>query len=541
MKIRRFVLFITFAGIAWNYALCQDIGAGSDNKHSFKVKASSSGPVIWNVADNINMWDFSQWHGDMEKENKDHFKTDLPYVKYVQFMTIGGSEQRDMFKNPLDRSVMDDYDFSPLVRACKNVLIQGLIPTVKLGNVPLKFSANPQISSDFRVNKCPPDDYNLWHNYIKALAQTLVDNFGLKVVKDFRFGVLTEYENGSWFSLDDSPEKTKIAYFKLYDYAVDALEQVLGNKVCVGAHSMTVANGLWDEKEFITHCAKGKNYCTGKTGTRICYLAVSFYDLRPGVPDKRTLAETVNELKEAAIKEGLKDLFYGVDEGRILRGGDHKEIGPRAVGHTWQAAYDARLYHTMLDENIDYLSHWSYNTNNIKTGIPSVSAHTSDLFYRLTGAVRLPVEYQTNDTSKDNKTGGIAAFNKKQNKLYLLFYAYTDSVTRRENRDISCEIQGLGKKSYQVKAVRTLISDDTNFFDDWLNDWPELGITKDDFSWSYESFVVSPRFIPQAKIPYYMSCAELKPVTEMLNIDNGRLNIKTNIPDSGVLLYEISL
>jgi hypothetical protein len=487
------------------------------------------------------MWDFHHWYDAMEKEPEDHLRTNLPYIKYVQFMTIGGSEQRDMFKNPLDRSVVDDYDFSPLIRVCKNVLYQGAIPHVKLGNVPLKYSANPRISSDFHVNKCPPDDYNLWHGYIKAIAQTLVDTFGLERVRTWRFGVLTEYENRSWFSVDDDPEKTKIAYFKLYDYAVDALERVLGTEVCVGAHSMTVANGLWDEKEFVSHCARGKNYCTGKNGARLCYLAASFYDSRPGVPDKRTLAETINELRDAAVKEGLKDLYYGVDEGRILRGIDKKELGPRAVGQTWQAAYDARMYHTMLDENIDYFSHWAYTTNHLNVGIPSVSAHTSELFYRMTGAVRLPVEYRTDDTLKSNKTGGIAALNREQNKLYLLFYAYSDSVEQREIRDISCEISGLGRKSYRVKAVRTLVSDDTNFFDEWLNDWPQLGITEDDFSWSSDSFVISPKFIPAEKQTYYMSCAQLKPVTEILRINKGHLTIQTTIPKHGVLLYEISL
>lgn len=517
--------------------------------HVFEFRAARSGPVIWNMADNMNMWYYaSSWHDTMEKEPDNHFRKNLPYVKYIQLMTAaGGNEQRDLFKNPLDRTVTDDYDFSPLIRACRNILRQGLVPHIKLGNVPLKYSRDPQISKDFKVNKCPPDDYNLWHTYIKAMMQSLADTFGLKTVRDWRFGIVTEYENKSWFSVDDDPVKTRDAYFTLYDYTVDALEQVLGKNVCVGAHSMTVSDGLWDERELIAHCARGQNRCTGKTGTRLCFLAASFYDEQPGKPGKRTLSETITLLRDAAVKEGYKNLFYGIDEGRILRGIDNKELGPRAVGYTWQAAYDARLYHTMLDENIDYFSHWAYTTDGICTGVPSVSAQTAELFFRMVGSVRLSGKYQTAD--KEGKVGAVAALNKKQNKLYLLFYAYSDSVFRSGQREISCKIVDLGKKSGKATATRTLISDDSNFFDEWVADRAKAGITENDFGWSSSSFVITPPTLQgsahlkvfQDRLPYYMSCAELKPVSETMDVKDGILNIRTAIPIHGVLLYEITL
>lgn len=511
-----------------------------DRVHYFKIEPHP-GSILWNVADNMNMWDLKQWHEPMEKEADDHFRRNLPFVRYIQLMTAcGGNEQRDLFKNPLDRTVTDDYDFSPLVRACRNILKQGLIPHLKLGNVPLKYSEDPQISADFGVNVCPPYDYNLWHGYIKALLRSLVDDFGLKTVQGWRFGVLTEYENKSWFSVGDDPEKTKEAYFTLYDYTVDALEQVLGKSICVGAHSMTVSDGLWDEREFIAHCARGKNRCTGKTGTRLCFLAGSYYELSPGMPNERTLPETINELRDAATKEGLDDLFYGIDEGRILDGTDKKPIDPRAVGQTWQAAFDARMYHLMLDENIDYFSHWWYTTNGILNGIPSVAMHTSGLFYKLAGSARLGITSETED-SKVQKTGAIAAINKQQNKLFLLFYAYSDSVSDNGNREIVCEIPGFGKNKNQVTAISTLISDDTNFFDDWLADWSRLRISNDDFKWSSDSFVIKPDLIGEENLSHYMSYASLKPVKELLNIENSVLTIRKSIPVHGVLLYEIDL
>ena len=515
--------------------------------HHFKFQVGRSGSVIWNVADNMNQWSYSPiWSNIMENEPVDHFQKNMPYVKYMQLMTAaGGNEQCDLLKNPLDRTVMDDYDFAPLICACKNIVRQGLIPHLKLGNVPLKYVDNPQISRSFGVNTRPPDDYHRWHAYIKAMMQSLSNEFGIKTVRNWRFGVVTEYENKDWFSVDDDPAKTRNAYFAMYDYTVDALEQTLGKNVCVGAHSMTVIEGLWDEREFIAHCARGKNFCTGKTGTRLCFLAASYYDDRPGVSGKHnSLSETIALLRNAAVKEGFKNLFYGIDEGRILQGTDKKDLGPRAVGYTWQAAYDARMYHTMLDENIDYFSHWAYTSSGIRTGVPSVSAHTSDLFYRMDGSVRLLGTYETTG-NEAGQVGGIAAFNKKQNKLYLLFYAYSDSVFQSGRREITCEIAGFGKKSGAIAATRTLVSDDSNFFDEWVIDRAKAGITEKDFSWSSDSFeattpAASGRIF-QNRLEYYKTCAELKPVSESLVLKNGIIHVRTSIPVHGVALYEIML
>lgn len=521
--------------------------------HAFNVRLDSSGKAIWNPADNMNMWNYAQdWHNAMEKEPADYFGRELPFVAYIQLMTAaGGNEQRDLFVDPSDLTVMDDYDFSPLIRACRNILRQGLTPHLKLGNVPLKYSRNPQISKDFGVNKCPPDDYRLWHNYIVAMMRSLAGEFGLKAVQNWRFGVVTEYENKDWFSVGDDPAKTRDAYLTLYDYTVDALEQVLGKNICVGAHSMTVSEGLWDERELIVHCARGKNRCTGKTGTRLCFLAASYYDLVPGetVRGSLTLPETIGHLREAAEKEGFKNLFYGIDEGRILMGLDRKPIGPRATGYTWQAAYDARMYRQMLDHDIDYFSHWAFTTEGVSSGIPSVSAQTAALFYKMNGSIRLPLACKTENDANGEETGAVAGWNKKQRKLYLLFYAYSDSVHHQGNRKISCSVEGLDKKVQNAKTVKTLISDDSNFFDEWLKDQKHWGITSDDFGWSSDSFVMKPPTLTnpkhveafRSKSSFYQSCAKLKPVHEVLPVTNGILEIHTEIPLHGVVLYEIEI
>ena len=60
---------------------------------------------------------------------------------------------------------------------------------------------------------------------------------------------MTEYENADWFVGSDSEDKEILAkesaeaYCKLYDYTAQALVDVLGEDVFVGAHSMSVTEG----------------------------------------------------------------------------------------------------------------------------------------------------------------------------------------------------------------------------------------------------------------------------------------------------------
>ena len=91
----------------------------------------------------------------------------------------GGNANRDLLRDPGDRSVMDDYQFDELIAALGNVVRQGLKPMIKTGAVPLKYTTKPVIQN-FGVNVCPPDDYNVYYDYINSLAERIVDEFGIE-------------------------------------------------------------------------------------------------------------------------------------------------------------------------------------------------------------------------------------------------------------------------------------------------------------------------------------------------------------------------
>ena len=134
--------------------------------------------------------DEQMWFEWAEEMPEGWLKTNYPWLEEMQiYVASGGAYMgyplkesdvaaceftRDCFKDPSDRSVLDDYDFTKLVRACGNMLRQGVRPCLKLHAVPIKYSSDPKIGW-FRTNSRPPDDYEVYANYIAALVQAMVD------------------------------------------------------------------------------------------------------------------------------------------------------------------------------------------------------------------------------------------------------------------------------------------------------------------------------------------------------------------------------
>ena len=214
------------------------------------LSSADKGKIIVNKFSDINMWMInSTWLKTAGAYPADYFKTRFPFVERIQLMAAtGGNSARDLFKNPEDRTTVGDTDFHALIKACENITAKGLKPMIKTGWVPLKLSAAPCIGKAFKTNLRPPQDYDAYYVYIRAVAEALKKRFGLKEMKNWSWGVGVEYENKDWFeAADGKPESTKAAYCKLYDYTVAALTDALGaENLTVGAHSMTVSEGLWD-------------------------------------------------------------------------------------------------------------------------------------------------------------------------------------------------------------------------------------------------------------------------------------------------------
>lgn len=525
------------------------------NNYEFTVDASQTGEVLSNPASNVNIWSID---GNPFVDKKINEENNIfEFVDYVQFMQCtGGNADRDLFVDPYDKTVLDDYDFTVLVDNCRGVLELGAKPMLKLGSVPLKYSAKADPNAYFGTNIYPPDDYNVYYNYIAAIAQTLVDEFGRDEVLTWRFGVMTEYENSAWFMANsETPEDSATEYCKLYDYTVAALIDVIGEDVFVGAHSMTVTEGIWDEKIFIEHCAKGVNYKTGKVGTRLCYLSASFYDSEPGeYTSGKTLPETIEYLRSSAENAGLDNLIFGIDEGRILcgteGGKDSDELLNRTCGYTYQAAYDARLYKQMFENGINYFSAWGYLSNGLFDGNPTVSYHVAKNAAKFEGAKLVKTTADKKGMIINAEVGAVSGYNDETDTLHIMVYNFKNKVNYKSSADTKLTVKLPQFDGKQVKITSYVINDDCNYFDEWVEDRKTYGIGNDCFAWSPDDpSLDNPTTLadPRAREIYfselydkYTECSKLEPAEQTAEVVNGELVIETNLDPHAVVFYEIT-
>ncbi|MBE6809764.1 MAG: hypothetical protein E7521_01730 [Ruminococcaceae bacterium] len=520
-------------------------GVVVSDKNTFIINTANTGKTLSSFFNNINVW-------GVHAPSKDSKYDIYEFVDYVQLMQCsGGSGNRDLFKNPADSSVLDDYDFTRLINACRGILNLGAKPILKLGGVPIKFTKNYQ-NGYYNMNANPPDDYNVYYNYIYALADALVKEFGRQEVLSWRFGVMTEYENKEWFiAKSGDANDTKIAYFKLYDYTVQALIDAIGEDVFVGAHSMTCTEGMWDEAEFIEHVAKGTNYATGKIGTKISYLSASYYHQVAGTMTakrQKTFVQTMSYLQDAAKKHGLNNLEFGVDEGRMLMGinpgRNSFDLNNRVVGYSYQGAFDAKLYKDAVDNDIDYFSSWGFLGS---TNMPTVSYYVAKNTSKFDGLKQLETVKKTT-SSKEADIQAVSAYDPATKTLRIMAYNFKNDYEYNKKASLSFTIAA-PIQSGSVSIIKEYVNDDCNYFDEWLKDRKDYNITNDMFSWSpddpsIEAFLSNAseelKNVYYKKLkPNYLKASVLNPKVENANISGGRLTLNDTIDGNSVVFYEI--
>ncbi len=523
------------------------------NDYTFSVDTSVLGDTLPNVKSNLNRFVGRFPEDPIINEEYNPYE----FVDYIQLMECsGGNGDRDLFADPNDFSVLDDYDFSALIASCRGVLKTGAKPLLKLGNVPAKLSqkniaAAGAALGDFSVNVYPPDDYNQYYNYVKALAEALVSSFGIEEVRAWRFGVMTEYENAGWFiAPGGDPQQTAAEYCKLYDYTVQALIDALGEDVFVGAHSMTCSEGLWDEAEFIRHCGAGTNYATGKKGTRICYLAASYYEERPGKTGNcKTIPQIMAELRGAAQAVGLTDLIYGVDEGRLLygnaSGADSDQLPSRTVGDTYQAAFDARLIKQMFDNGMNYFSSWDYCSFGENHGNPIITYFVAKHAADFEGARLASAEKARCGGIINADINASAAFDEASNTLRIMAYNYKNKVKYLSNAQLTFKVNAPQFADGEAKATLYMIDDDCNWFDEWRQDRIDLGITDDQFSWSPDDGC--PNFKDAEAWQTFYSLTEkyaeycrLTPTETTVQIKDGSFTLTADLAPYAVAFFEVT-
>ncbi len=155
--------------------------------------------------------------------------TDFKSIRFhgILMDEVGLYDPDRMTKNPgLAAQKANDasvYNFSYIDQIYDGLLENGVRPFVELSFMPAKMAADPTLHQPFwyRPVVSPPKDYALWDGMIRALAQHVVDRYGLEEVATWRFEVWNEPNLDFW---GGNPKQA--TYFELYDHTARALKSV---------------------------------------------------------------------------------------------------------------------------------------------------------------------------------------------------------------------------------------------------------------------------------------------------------------------------
>lgn len=170
------------------------------------------------------------------------------------------------------------YDWTIVDRIFDTLLERKMKPLVEIGFMPEALSVKPQpYRHAWAVDKTyntiytgwahPPRDYAKWSELVFQWVRHSVAKYGRAEVESWWWELWNEPDIGYWQS---TPEE----YFKLYDYTADAVKRALPTARIGGPH-VTGPLGARTQKflrDFLEHCARGKNAATGKIGTPLDYI-----------------------------------------------------------------------------------------------------------------------------------------------------------------------------------------------------------------------------------------------------------------------------
>jgi xylan 1,4-beta-xylosidase len=174
-----------------------------------------------------------------------------------------------------DASGRPGYSWTILDRIFDALVEAGVVPFVQAGFMPEALSTGPPpyrhafprtgITTGWAW---PPKDFDRWGDLIEVWARHLVERYGMDRVAAWPWEVWNEPDGLYWHGGIEE-------FCRLHDVADAAIRRAIPEARVGGPHTC----GPSDPKAaafltaFLDHCAGGRNHATGKTGTRLDFVA----------------------------------------------------------------------------------------------------------------------------------------------------------------------------------------------------------------------------------------------------------------------------
>ena len=177
-----------------------------------------------------------------------------------------------------DASGKPVFDWTITDRIFDTYLRAGAKPFVEIGFMPQALSVKPHPyrptwipgapNQDYSIGwSYPPKDFEKWGDLVFQWVRHCVEKYGKEQVESWYWEVWNEPDISYWHGTPDE-------YNALYDYAAAGLKRALpsakvGGPATTGPASANAAAFL---RQFLKHCAEGKNRATGGTGAPLDFI-----------------------------------------------------------------------------------------------------------------------------------------------------------------------------------------------------------------------------------------------------------------------------
>jgi len=202
------------------------------------------------------------------------------YVRAHNLMTSGDGTaalkwgSTDMYKE--DKEGKPIYNWTIVDKIFDTYVERKMKPLAQIGFMPEALSRVPQ---PYRHNwepgkkykdimtgwAYPPKDYDKWAELIYQWVKHSVDRYGQAEVESWYWELWNE-PDGAYLKAED----TEREFFKMYDYAADAVKRALPTARMGGPHTAGIGKFFDD---FLKHALRETNMATGKIGAPLDFVA----------------------------------------------------------------------------------------------------------------------------------------------------------------------------------------------------------------------------------------------------------------------------
>jgi xylan 1,4-beta-xylosidase len=442
------------------------------------------------------------------------------------------------------------YDWKVIDRIFDTYLARGLRPYAQVGFMPQALSSHPEpyqhswrpgfpydlISGGWGY---PPKDYKKWAELVHQWVLHCIERYGRSEVEKWYWEIWNEPNGPAYWK--STPED----FYKLHDYAVDAIQRALPT-ARVGGPDVAGHGGAFMEG-FLDHVMNGTNYATGRRGTPTDFLAFHakgspvFVDghVRMGIAAQLATIDKGFSMIAARPVLRLKPVVIGESDPEGCAACQGPQLGYR--NGTMYSSYTAASFarkHDLAEKHglrLEGALTWAFEFEDQPyfAGFRQLASNGLDLpvlnvfrMFRLMGDERvrarsdaqMPLEEIIAKGVREKPDVGVLA-SKAPGKLAILVWHYHDDDVAGDDAQVNLTISGLtGKAPFKVTHYRI---DDAH--SNSYSAWKRMGSP------------IAPTDVQYAELEKAGKLAELAP-PQNLNVSRRDAKLEFTLPRQGVSL-----